>query len=158
MSVTIDPKTGWPVKPQKRTVYVLVCWNAYCDSKSHLEDTDYQRLLERYEAGCEAHLYGSIYEEWERQGYDRQEMEAYEKAWSYIWYHSCLMPPEEDLRLLSWAKKLPPDRWQEIDPEAGKWAKTRQRLKEIRSELRWGNEKQPDPSRPGCENHKHLTA
>lgn len=137
MSVTIDPRTGWPVKPQMRTVYVLVCWNAYCDSKSHLEDTDYQRLLERYEAGRKARIYGSIYEEWERKGYDREEYAAYEKAWKKIFYSSCIMPPEEDLRLLSWAKKLAPEEWEKIDPEAGIFASTRKRLKEIKHELKW---------------------
>lgn len=137
MAVTIDKTTGFPVKPAQRTIYVLVCWNAHCDSKSHLEDTDYNRLQERYEAGCKARIYGSVYEEWTRPGYDKHELEAYEKACLHIFYTSCPMPPEEDLRLLSWAKKLRPEEWSKIDPEAGKWARTRQRLKEIRNSLKW---------------------
>ena len=77
------------------------------------------------------------YEGGTREGYDREEYAAYRKAWTHIWNTSCLMPPVEDLRLLSWAKKLPPEEWQQIDPEAGKFASTRERLKEIKNELKW---------------------
>lgn len=138
MSVTIDPKTGWPVKPQKITKYWYVVWYQYCDGKGIIEASTEDELDRLYEEGRRKKIYGSIYEGGTRVGYDREEYDAYRKAWMNIWNNSCLMPPEEDLLLLSWAKKLPRDEWEKIDPEKGIFASTRKRLKEIRSELRWG--------------------
>lgn len=137
MSVTIDPKTGWPVKPQKITLHWYVVWYQYCDGKGIIEGRSEEELDRLYEEGRRKHLYGSIYEGGTREGYDREEYAAYEKAWRHIFNNSCLMPPEEDLRLLSWAKKLAPEEWEKIDPEAGKFASTRERLKEIKNELKW---------------------
>lgn len=138
MSVTIDPRTGWPVKPQKITMHWYVVWYAYCDGKGIIEARSEEELDRLYEEGRRKHLYGSIYEGGTRQGYDFEEFQEYEKAWQKIFRTSCIMPPVEDLRLLSWAKKLPRDEWAKIDPEVGKFATTRQRLKEIKNELRWG--------------------
>lgn len=138
MSVTIDPKTGWPVKPQKITMHWYVVWYQYSDGKGIIEGRSEEELDRLYEEGRRKKLYGSIYEGGTRQGYDREEYEAYRKAWMHIWNNSCLMPPVEDLQLLSWAKKLAPEEWDKIDPEAGIFATTRQRLKEIKHELHWG--------------------
>lgn len=137
MSVTIDPKTGWPVKPQKITLHWYVVWYTYCDGKGIIEGRSEEELDRLYEEGRRKKIYGSIYEGGTREGYDREEYAAYEKAWRYIFHHSCIMPPVEDLRLLSWAKKLPPEEWDKIDPEAGIFASTRKRLKEIKNELKW---------------------
>lgn len=138
MSVTIDPKTGWPVKPQKITLHWYVVWYAYCDGKGIIEGRSEEELDRLYEEGRRKKIYGSIYEGGTRQGYDFEEFQEYEKAWQQIFRNSCIMPPEEDLQLLSWAKKLRPEEWEKIDPEAGKFATTRQRLKEIKNELHWG--------------------
>ena len=54
--------------------------------------------------------------------------EAFERAWST----SCIMPSEEDLLLLIAAKRCDPQDWESIDPDAGQWKETRQRLREIR--------------------------
>lgn len=136
MSVTIDPQTGWPVKPQKITMHWYVVWYAYCDGKGIIEARTEDELDRLYEEGRRKKIYGSIYEGGTRTGYDREEYEAYRKAWMHIWNNSCLMPPAEDLLLLSWAKKLTPEEWAKINPEAGKFATTRQRLKEIRNDLK----------------------
>lgn len=134
MSVTFDPQTGWPVKPPMITRYWYVVWNAYCDSKSRIEANTQEELDAMYEKGRDCGLYGSIYEGGDRQGYDPQEMREYKKAFMKIWYSSCLLPPEEDLRLLAWAKALDPERWEEIDPERGCWKETQKKLSIIRNE------------------------
>jgi hypothetical protein len=135
MSVTIDPQTGWPVKPTKITRFWYVVVNAYCDSRTYLEANSQEELDTMYEEGRSHNLYGSIYEGGTRQGYDPEAWAEYESCWMKIWRNSCIMPPEEDLRLTSWAKRLPPERWEEIVPELGKFVQTRTRRREIKDNL-----------------------
>ena len=134
MSVIIDKATGFPVKPQPKTIYWLVCWNAYCDSRSCIEAMSREELWTKYEDGRNRKIYGSIYESGTRTGIDPQERKEYKAAVDRILSHSCYMPPVEDLKLLSWAKKLDPSRYAEIDPQAGSWKMTRDRLEDIRND------------------------
>lgn len=138
MSVTFNHATGFPVKPQPTTRYWYVVWNAYCDSKSRIEAGTQEELDRLYEEGRDRGLYGSIYEGGTRQGYDPEKMKEYKSALTQIFMWSCVMPPEEDLKLTSWAKSLPPERADEIDPEAGSFVQTRTRLRLIKNALKYG--------------------
>lgn len=62
-------------------------------------------------------------------------VEERRRTFDTIWKTSCLMPPEEDLRLTAWAKTLPPERYEEIHPEQGKFRQTRERLFDIQAAL-----------------------
>lgn len=137
MSVTFNPATGFPVKPPKITRYYYVVRGFYGDGLQRIEANSPEELDALYEAGHARKEWGWIYDGGTRLGYDPDAMKDYDRALHRIFQTSCVMRPVEDLRLLSWAKKLPPEEWDKIDPEAGQFASTRKRLKEIKHELKW---------------------
>ena len=136
MYADINPATGFPVKPAKRTLYCATILNNCC-SWSTLEAFSEDELNAKIEAGQVAGWYGgTIREVYTREAYDPGELAAYRAEVARIERTTCILPPDEDLRLLAWAKTLAPEQADEIDPEAGRFQMTRNRLKDRRNELR----------------------
>lgn len=64
---------------------------------------------------------------------DRNYIRERREAFNRMWNNSCLMPPTEDLQLIIAAKNTAPQEWETIDPQAGKWVMTQQRLELIKN-------------------------
>lgn len=120
---------------ERITVHVAVVRNAYCerDSRTRLTARTREELFAKIHDGQRAHLYGSIVETWEEERIDPEAWAAEQARLRALRMDTCLLPPAEDLQLLSWAKKLPADRWAEIDPAKGSWKTTRGKLALIRN-------------------------
>lgn len=108
---------------------------AYCppDSRSRVSARTREELWTKILDGQRDGLYGDVLHTWEEEAYDPEEWEAEQAELRRIRLTSCVMPPESDLRLLSQAKHLEPERYAEIEPSAGIWKQTRIRLKIIRN-------------------------
>ena len=132
-----NPLTG-PVipKPQPRTIHWIVCWNAFCDSRTHLEGLTEDEVWKKWESGHAGGIYGSVYEAGTRQGYDPAEVAEYHAALAALNHNSCRIPPAEDLALLSSAKRTEPRDYGTIDPGKGIWKTTREKLHTIRNDKR----------------------
>lgn len=137
MSVTFNPATGFPVKPPQITRYYYVVRGFYGDGLQRIEANSPEELDALYEAGHARKEWGWIYDGGTRLGYDPDAMKDYDRALHRIFQTSCVMPPVEDLQLLSRAKQLAPDEWDQIDPQAGQWPETRRVLREIQNDLKY---------------------
>lgn len=116
-------------------MYYATVRNAYCpaDSRSRVSARTREELWTKILDGQRDGLYGDVLHTWEEEAYDPEEWEAEQAELRRIRLTSCVMPPESDLRLLSQAKHLEPERYAEIEPSAGIWKQTRIRLKIIRN-------------------------
>lgn len=117
-------------------MHFALVYNAYCerDSRSRVEGRTNEELWAKILDGQAAGLYGSVIHLWEEDVIDPVAWEAEQAELRRIRLTSCYLPPVEDLQLLSWAKKLPAERWAEIDPTKGYAKTTRGKLREIRNE------------------------
>ena len=117
-------------------MYYATVRNAYCpaDSRSRVSARTREELWTKILDGQRDGLYGDVIHTWEEQGYDPEEWAAEQAELRRIRLTTCVMPPESDLRLLSWAKHLEPERYTEIEPSAGSWKMTRIRLNIIRND------------------------
>lgn len=116
-------------------MYYATVRNAYCpaDSRSRVSARTREELWTKILDGQRDGLYGDVLHTWEEEAYDPKEWEAEQAELRRIRLTSCVMPPESDLRLLSQAKHLEPERYAEIEPSAGIWKQTRLRLEIIRN-------------------------
>lgn len=116
-------------------MYYATVRNAYCppDSRSRVSARTREELWTKILDGQRDGLYGDVLHTWEEEAYDPEEWEAEQAELRRIRLTSCVMPPESDLRLLSQAKHLEPERYAEIEPSAGIWKQTRIRLEIIRT-------------------------
>ena len=137
MSAIFNPLTGFPVKPPQITRHYYIVRGYYGDGRVHIEANSAEELDALYEAGRARKEYGWIIDGGTRLGYDPEAVKEYDLALHHIFRTSCIMPPVADLKLLSWAKRLPPERYAEIDPAQGLFPETRRRLEEIRSDLKY---------------------
>lgn len=121
---------------ERITMHYAVVRNAYCppDSRSRVSARTREELWTKILDGQRDGLYGDVIHTWEEEAYDPEEWAAEQAELRRIRLTSCVMPPESDLRLLSWAKSLGPERYAEIQPKLGSWKRTRQRLDLIRNE------------------------
>ncbi len=117
-------------------MYYATVRNAYCppDSRSRVSARTREELWTKILDGQRDGLYGDVIHTWEEPGYDPEEWAAEQAELRRIRLTTCVMPPESDLRLLSWAKHLEPERYTEIEPSAGSWKMTRIRLNIIRND------------------------
>lgn len=129
---TVD---GYPVRPELKTIHVLIVRNMYCDSFSTLEGMSQEEVLAKWQDGHDRRIYGDIVEGETRQGYDPEEWAAYRHEVNRIYRTSCYMPPPEDLLLLAAAKRTAPEDYEKIDPDKASWRKTRDQLRVIRQHL-----------------------
>lgn len=115
-------------------MYYATVRNAYCpaDSRSRVSARTREELWTKILDGQRDGLYGDVLHTWEEEAYDPEQWEAEQAELRRIRLTSCVMPPESDLRLLSQAKHLEPERYAEIEPSAGIWKQTRLRLEIIR--------------------------
>lgn len=116
-------------------MYYATVRNAYCppDSRSRVSARTREELWTKILDGQRDGLYGDVLHTWEEEAYDPEEWAAEQAELRRIRLTSCVMPPESDLRLLSQAKHLEPERYAEIEPSAGIWKQTRIRLEIIRN-------------------------
>lgn len=116
-------------------MYYATVRNAYCpaDSRSRVSARTREELWTKILDGQRDGLYGDVLHTWEEEAYDPEEWAAEQAELRRIRLTSCVMPPESDLRLLSQAKHLEPERYAEIEPSAGIWKQTRIRLESIRN-------------------------
>lgn len=116
-------------------MYYATVRNAYCpaDSRSRVSARTREELWTKILDGQRDGLYGDVLHTWEEEAYDPEQWEAEQAELRRIRLTSCVMPPESDLRLLSQAKHLEPERYAEIEPSAGIWKQTRLRLEIIRN-------------------------
>lgn len=116
-------------------MYYATVRNAYCpaDSRSRVSARTREELWTKILEGQRDGLYGDVLHTWEEEAYDPEQWEAEQAELRRIRLTSCVMPPESDLRLLSQAKHLEPERYAEIEPSAGIWKQTRIRLEIIRN-------------------------
>lgn len=116
-------------------MYYATVRNAYCpaDSRSRVSARTREELWTKILDGQRDGLYGDVLHTWEEEAYDPEQWEAEQAELRRIRLTSCVMPPESDLRLLSQAKHLEPERYAEIEPSAGIWKQTRIRLEIIRN-------------------------
>lgn len=116
-------------------MYYATVRNAYCppDSRSRVSARTREELWTKILDGQRDGLYGDVLHTWEEEAYDPEEWEAEQAELRRIRLTSCVIPPESDLRLLSQAKHLEPERYAEIEPSAGIWKQTRIRLEIIRN-------------------------
>lgn len=116
-------------------MYYATVRNAYCpaDSRSRVSARTREELWTKILDGQRDGLYGDVIHTWEEPGYDPEQWEAEQAELRRIRLTTCVMPPESDLRLLSQAKHLEPERYAEIEPSAGIWKQTRIRLEIIRN-------------------------
>lgn len=121
---------------ERITMHYATVRNAYCppDSRSRVSARTREELWTKILDGQRDGLYGDVIHTWEEPGYDPEEWAAEQAELRRIRLTSCVMPPESDLRLLSWAKHLEPERYTEIEPSAGSWKMTRIRLNIIRND------------------------
>lgn len=96
-----------------------------------------------------------IYDCYEVEVTDPAEMAERRRAFRRIWNSSCIMPPVEDLRLTLWAKLLPPEDYEKIDPASGIFKQTRERLNSIRAAKRNAARYDHTPTPRGAPSHKH---
>lgn len=117
-------------------MYYATVRNAYCpaDSRSRVSARTREELWTKILDGQRDGLYGDVLHTWEEESYDPEEWESEQAELRRIRLTSCVMPPESDLRLLSQAKHLEPERYTEIEPSAGSWKMTRIRLNIIRND------------------------
>lgn len=118
---------------ERITMHFATVYNAYCqaDSRSTLRARTREELWAKILDGQRRGLYGDVIHTWEEQAVDPEAYEAEQAELRRIRLTSCLLPPESDLLLLAEAKRLPPERAHEIDPSAGCWKDTRDRLRRI---------------------------
>lgn len=116
-------------------MYYATVRNAYCpaDSRSRVSARTREELWTKILDGQRDGLYGDVIHTWEEEAYDPEEWASEQAELRRIRLTSCVMPPESDLRLLSQAKHLEPERYAEIEPSAGIWKQTRIRLEIIRN-------------------------
>lgn len=116
-------------------MYYATVRNAYCpaDSRSRVSARTREELWTKILEGQRDGLYGDVLHTWEEEAYDPEQWEAEQAELRRIRLTSCVMPPESDLRLLSQAKHIEPERYAEIEPSAGIWKQTRIRLEIIRN-------------------------
>lgn len=116
-------------------MYYATVRNAYCpaDSRSRVSARTREELWTKILDGQRDGLYGDVLHTWEEEAYDPEQWDAEQAELRRIRLTSCVMPPESDLRLLSQAKHLEPERYAEIEPSAGIWKQTRLRLEIIRN-------------------------
>ena len=121
---------------ERITMHFALVYNAYCphDSRSRISARSREELFAEIYDGQNQGLYGDIIEIWEEETIDPDAWAAQQAELRRIRLTSCVMPPESDLRLLSWAKHLEPERYDEIQPRMGSWKCTRQRLELIRNQ------------------------
>lgn len=117
-------------------MYYATVRNAYCpaDSRSRVSARTREELWTKILDGQRDGLYGDVLHTWEEEAYDLEEWAAEQAELRRIRLTTCVMPPESDLRLLSQAKHLEPERYAEIEPSAGIWKQTRIRLNIIRND------------------------
>lgn len=119
------------------TQYWAIVRNMYCDSRSRVTALSEEELEEKIEQGRRERIYADIVEEGtclvkEPEAWARARREGFR-----IRRTSCRLPPPEDLALISAAKKADPtdpEALRRIDPDAGRWEETRERLKGILAE------------------------
>ena len=121
---------------ERITMHYAAVRNAYCeaDSRTRISARTREELWTKILDGQAAGLYGDVVEIWEEETIDPDAWAAQQAELRRIRLTSCVMPPESDLRLLSWAKHLEPERYEEIQPMKGSWKRTRQRLELIRNQ------------------------
>lgn len=116
------------------TQYWAIVRNMYCDSRSRVTALSEEELEEKIEQGRRDRIYADIVEEGTCLIKDPEAWAAAQREGLRIRRTSCMLPPPEDLALISAAKKTDPsdpDAIRRIDPDAGSWEKTRHRLKLI---------------------------
>lgn len=128
MMQIFDVKTGEYIRPVPPLVpmWEVVVKDSEYDARHYTERIRPEEL----DAFCETH---DVQDAWEVQAPDPAWLLARREAETHVCATSCVMPSVEDLQLLAWAKALPPERFEEIDPEQGRWLMVRQRLNSIRS-------------------------
>lgn len=134
MSVTANPLTSPIVRePARRTLYCATVLNNCC-TWSVVEGWTPDELEAKILGGQAAGIYGgTVREYYEREAIDPGEWAAYRAELSRIERTTCPLPDEHDLLLRIWAKQLPPERCEEIDPEAAHGRQTAAALKEIKN-------------------------
>ncbi|MCR5071182.1 MAG: hypothetical protein K6A62_04575 [Bacteroidales bacterium] len=118
--------------PQLHTIFVLVCWNAYCDSRSRISADTEEEALALYEDGRANGIYSSIIDIYTDKVYDAKELAAYRRELFRIERQTCRIFCE-DLKLTVAAKALPADRWYEIDPTQAIDPRVRNKLQDLRN-------------------------
>ena len=123
-----DIATGEMIRdtPPQVPMFTVIVKDCSCECGHYSELVRPEDL----DAFCESH---DVQDVWPTTIEDRDWVREHHEAFERIWRTSCMMPPAEDLKLVAWAKALPPERAGEIDPEAGSWGRTREKLHEIRA-------------------------
>lgn len=136
MSVTPNPLTGSVIpKPQRRTLYCATILNN-CGTWSTLEAWSEEELQQQIESGQALGWYGgTIREFYTREAVHPDEWKAYMVAVDHFARTTCPMPDEHDLKLRVEAKKLPAERWEEIDPSLAHGRKTQAYLERLKTDL-----------------------
>lgn len=115
------------------TEHYAIVRNLYCerDSRSYVTARSREELWAKILDGQRRLELGDVMEMGTREVRDPEAYAAEQAELRRIRRTSCLLPPESDLLLLAEAKRLPPERAHEIDPSAGCWKDTRERLRRI---------------------------
>lgn len=121
------------------TQYYAIVRNMYCpgDSRSRLTARSEEELWAKIEEGRRRLLTADVVETGTEQVRDPEAWARARREGFRIRRTSCRLPPPEDLALISAAKKADPsdpDAIRAIDPDAGRWEETRERLKGILAE------------------------
>lgn len=119
------------------TQYWAIVRNMYCDSRSRVTALSEEELEEKIEQGQRERIYSDIVEEGTCLIKDPEALAVANREALRIRKTSCMIPPPEDLALISAAKKTDPSDWfaiEGIDPDAGRWGETRNRLRMIRAD------------------------
>lgn len=117
--------------PTKR-VWVVTCKTPGCDGH-HRRNFDTEEEATAYGLGPES---AGLMDVRETVVVDWPEVDRRRDAYLRMERTSCAMPPESDLLLLSRAKATAPEDYRTIDPDAGAWPRTRERLRLIRNDKR----------------------
>lgn len=136
MSVTANPLTGPIVRePARRTLYCATVLNNCC-TWSVVEGWSEAELWEKINEGREKGWYGgTIRELYERKAIHPDDWKAYRAAIDRYMRTTCQMPSEHDLLLRVEAKRLPPERYKEIDPSLADGRQTEAYLKRLKIDL-----------------------
>lgn len=136
MSVTANPLTGPIVRePARRTLYCATVLNNCC-TWSTVEGWTPDELEAKILGGQAAGIYGgTVREYYEREAIDPGEWAAYRAELSRIERTTCPLPDVHDLLLRIEAKRLPPERWEEIVPRQAHDRQTEAYLKRLKMVL-----------------------
>lgn len=121
------------------TQYWAVVRNMYCpgDSRSRLTARTEEELWAKIEEGRRRLITADVVETGTEQVRDPEAWARARREGFRIRRTSCRLPPPEDLALISAAKKADPsdpEAIRRIDPDAGRWEETRERLRGILAE------------------------